>query len=113
TIRNVMMVVPVLMTSCQVFEYSKYGPVTAHTMMVPSASANASELPVHSVARRDIRSSHPALRPMIAPPLTGHSAGRQCKGCAGETDTSARLQPRGRESLLMVGTTNTMVQTPT
>jgi hypothetical protein len=40
------MVVPVLMTSCQVSENPKTGPEMAQTMMTPKASMNAHELPV-------------------------------------------------------------------
>ena len=65
TIRNVTMVVPVLMTSCQVSEKPKIGPVTAQTRTTPSASPNAHELPAHAVTRPDIRSSHPLLFAMI------------------------------------------------
>src|SRR5262245_37186242 len=36
-----MMVVPVLITSCQVSEYLKIGPVTAQTMMMRTARMNA------------------------------------------------------------------------
>src|SRR5829696_2384911 len=38
TIRNVTIVVPVLMTSCQVSEKPKNGPETAHTRMTPTAA---------------------------------------------------------------------------
>ena len=41
--RKVTMVVPVLMTSCQVSENPKTGPVAAHTMMTATAMANAAE----------------------------------------------------------------------
>src|SRR4051794_20010287 len=45
TIRNVTIVVPVLMTSCQVSEKWKNGPVIAHTTTVPSASAKTQARP--------------------------------------------------------------------
>src|SRR6476646_939728 len=45
TIRNVTMVVPVLITSCQVSEKWKNGPVIAHTTTVPSASAKTQARP--------------------------------------------------------------------
>ena len=51
TIRKVMMVVPVLMTSCHVSENLKTGPVTPHTTIVARATANAHEPPVHTVTR--------------------------------------------------------------
>ena len=56
TIRNVTMVVPVLMTSCQVSEKSKIGPVIAQTRTIPSASAKAGTLPVKCVAAEAKRS---------------------------------------------------------
>ena len=39
------MVVPVLMTSCQVWEKPKIGPVTAHARTSRQASPNANGLP--------------------------------------------------------------------
>src|SRR6476659_3735342 len=45
TIRNVTIVVPVLITSCQVSEKWKSGPVIAHTTTVPSASAKTQARP--------------------------------------------------------------------
>ena len=45
TIRNVTIVVPVLITSCQVSENWKNGPVIAHTTTVPSASAKTQARP--------------------------------------------------------------------
>src|SRR4051812_22726851 len=41
TMRNVTMVVPVLMMSCQVSEKWKAGPVIAHTTMIAIAPTNA------------------------------------------------------------------------
>ena len=38
--RKVTMVVPVLMTSCQVSENPKNGPLTAQTMISPRATRN-------------------------------------------------------------------------
>jgi len=52
-----MIVVPVLMTSCQVSEYLKNGPVISQMIMEVQASTKAQELPVHAVTRRDIFSS--------------------------------------------------------
>ena len=46
TIKNVMMVVPVLMTSCQVLLKWKIGPVTAQRITTPSAARNACGRPV-------------------------------------------------------------------
>lgn len=51
------MVVPVLMTSCQVSEYPNSGPLTIHTIMVSTARPNAGELPDAMVAVREKRSS--------------------------------------------------------
>jgi hypothetical protein len=48
--RKVTMVVPVLITSCQVSEKSKSGPVTAHTTMIARAKANTQARP----ASRDV-----------------------------------------------------------
>src|SRR5437762_589714 len=56
TIRKVTMVVPVLMTSCQVSEKPKNGPVTAQTTTVSKASKKAMVLPVQIVAQREKRS---------------------------------------------------------
>src|SRR3954447_16569354 len=53
TIRNGTTVVPVLMTSCQVSEKPKNGPLAAQTTMVREAMPNAAELPDQSVARRE------------------------------------------------------------
>src|SRR6478735_138841 len=47
-----MIVVPVLMTSCQVSLKSKNGPVIAQTTIVPRARTNAIVLPVQSVTAR-------------------------------------------------------------
>src|SRR4051812_3507450 len=52
------MVVPVLMTSCQVLLKLKIGPVSAHTTMMPQASENALVLPVQRVTAAADRSSH-------------------------------------------------------
>src|SRR5205814_4878992 len=45
TIRNVMIVVPVLMTSCHVSEKLKIGPVTSQTITITQATINAAGLP--------------------------------------------------------------------
>src|SRR5439155_19326741 len=50
TIRNVTMVVPVLITSCQVSEYPNIGPVTAQTAMMSNARMNAHGLPTAAEA---------------------------------------------------------------
>src|SRR5580765_1862657 len=64
TIKNVMMVVPVLMTSCHVSENLKTGPVTPHTTIVARATANAHEPPVHAVTAPASPSS-PTLNPCL------------------------------------------------
>lgn len=51
------MVVPVLMTSCQVSEKANNGPVVAQTAITPTATPNAHEPPAHSVTRLANRSS--------------------------------------------------------
>ncbi len=53
------MVVPVLITSCQVSEKPKNGPDTAQTRTTPSASPNALALPVQAVIDDETCSSHP------------------------------------------------------
>jgi len=53
TIRNVTIVVPVLMTSCQVSDQWKSGQVTAQTRMTPSARMNAIGRPVSAATRDD------------------------------------------------------------
>src|SRR6476620_2705609 len=58
TIRNVTMVVPVLITSCQVLSNLKRGPVIAQTRMIPQARENALVLPVQRVTIAADRSSH-------------------------------------------------------
>jgi hypothetical protein len=49
TIKKVMMVVPVLITSCHVSENWKMGPVAAHKMMINKAIKNAYDEPVARV----------------------------------------------------------------
>jgi hypothetical protein len=51
TIRKVTMVVPVLMTSCQVSEKPKSGPVTAHTRMTATAARKLTEWPANAEVR--------------------------------------------------------------
>src|SRR5881275_345856 len=58
TIKKVTIVVPVLITSCQVSEKWKKGPVAIQTRITSVASAKAQELPLQAVARRENRSSH-------------------------------------------------------
>ena len=50
--RKVIMVVPVLMTNCQVSEYSKTGPVINQIRIVIMAITNAVELPACRVVHR-------------------------------------------------------------
>src|SRR5439155_3522545 len=64
TIRNVMMVVPVLMSSCQLSngvedQRTNNGYVNNQTTIDPTARANAQELRVQMVAWRGKRSSGP------------------------------------------------------
>jgi hypothetical protein len=56
TIRKVTIVVPVLITSCQVSEKWKSGPVMPQTRIVPSARPNAGTLPENRVAAEAKRS---------------------------------------------------------
>src|SRR6188508_1870190 len=62
TMMNVMMVVPVLMTSCQVSDQRKIGPLINQTMMVPAARQNAAVDPVQRVAQVANRSIMWGLR---------------------------------------------------
>ena len=57
TIRKVTIVVPVLMTSCQVSEKPNSGPVKAQAMTTASATPKAHDVPTHSVRAREKRSS--------------------------------------------------------
>src|SRR5438552_4973321 len=65
TIKKVMIVVAVLITSCQVLLNSNIGPVINQTMIDARASPNAQERPVQSVASRANRSKTLALRMAI------------------------------------------------
>ncbi len=51
-----MIVVPVLITSCQVSEKSKNGPEAAHTKIIKNAPEKAYELPAHDVTAFENRS---------------------------------------------------------
>src|SRR5688572_17699108 len=59
TIRNVPIVVPVLMISCHVVEYWKYGPEMAQASTAATARPKAAELPAKRLTRSENRSSHP------------------------------------------------------
>ncbi len=48
------MVVPVLMTSCQVSEYPNIGPLTAHTTTIAQAITKALEVPSREEACREM-----------------------------------------------------------
>src|SRR5262249_4188979 len=65
TMRKVMMVVPVLMTSCQVSLKWKIGPVIAQTRTIPRARQNAAGRPETRAAHRakpsNARSTEPAF----------------------------------------------------
>jgi hypothetical protein len=56
TIKNVIMVVPVLMTNCQVLEKSNNGPVIAQVRIRKKATMNAIGLPANRVMAVDILS---------------------------------------------------------
>ena len=69
------MVVPVLITSCQVSEKPNTGPRAAQTMIAVSASANALVLPVHVVmapAKRSVATPKP---PFLSPTVAGERRG--------------------------------------
>src|ERR1700704_4830580 len=101
TIKNVMMVVPVLMTSCQVSLNRNSGPVTSQARITPTARLKVAGLPVTravALARRVNRDrdfvgritvlSVPSLRFSDCPPqLTGRD------------DKIQRLHPGGATRL--------------
>src|SRR4051812_47357658 len=58
TMRNVTIVVPVLMTSCQVSLNPNIGPVTAQTTMIAAATVNADGLPVVRAVHLANRENH-------------------------------------------------------
>jgi len=58
TIKNVTMVVPVLMTSCQVSLYSKRVPVAAHATTIRTAAMKTTGLPQVVAALRAKASNH-------------------------------------------------------
>jgi len=53
-----MIVVPVLITSCQVSEKSKSGPDTAQMTMMKKAMIEAAGLPANRVTRADVELNH-------------------------------------------------------
>ena len=63
------MVVPVLITSCQVSEYLNTGPVTAQTNTTVNAVIKAAELPVACVAQLEKRSKKFSFLPAITIPV--------------------------------------------
>ncbi|TCS88455.1 hypothetical protein EDD80_103320 [Anseongella ginsenosidimutans] len=60
TIRKVMIVVPVLITSCQVSENPKTGPVTIQALINPPATINAIGEPATWVDLSAILSKNPS-----------------------------------------------------
>src|SRR3954469_8566523 len=76
TIKKVMIDVIVFITSCQVSEKPKRGPVSSQATSMPMAHSNAVVLPVHLVAVPDKCSQtapNPPRRFVISPP--GRNAG--------------------------------------
>ena len=57
TIKKVMIVVPVLITNCQVSEKLNIGPVTAHTIITKNAMINDVDVPTARVIADDIFSN--------------------------------------------------------
>ena len=76
------MVVPVLMTSCQVSENRKAGPSAAHATMIAHAMPNAVLLPVHRVTVEEKCSNPgpntPCLHRCIATSRRQHYYTRRC-----------------------------------
>src|SRR6516164_2142941 len=98
TIRNVTIVVPVLMTSCQLSDQSKSGPVAPHTTTLKNASAKcngATELMLR-----------PARKPVEDHALWAHSHRDQWgqEPPAGCHPTSGYIRPITRRMMMI--TTN-------
>ena len=64
TIRNVTIVVPVLMTSCQVSEKPKIGPVMPHTSTTATAPTKANGVPAAREHQRAKRVNNDASLPL-------------------------------------------------
>src|SRR6478672_8719287 len=81
TIRNVTMVVPVLMTSCQVSEKWNAGPLSAHTSTIRSADRKVHGVPTACAVVVDAAWRRMPARP--APDRLGHAA-RQVEPVVGQ-----------------------------
>src|SRR2546421_8051645 len=92
TIRKVTMVVPVLITSCQVSEKWKSGPVASHSAMTSAARPNAQELPVQRVTFCDPRSS--ALPMRVRGRLRNRRNSFMVRTPPGLAEARARVYPR-------------------
>jgi hypothetical protein len=80
TIRKVMIVVPVLITSCQVSLKPKIGPVTIHTMITESARKNVLGLPLNRdafFARREYIEEVLIMESALRRPTPGPSGPRR------------------------------------
>lgn len=64
--RNVTIVVPVLMTSCQVSLKAKTGPTTAQSTMTPTAAPNVIGLPLRRAVFFASRVNHEERAPVPA-----------------------------------------------
>ena len=70
TIRNVTTVVPVLITSCQVSEKWKSGPVAAHTITISAAAMKAQGVPTAFEVRWESLRKN-SCKACVPPPSAG------------------------------------------
>src|SRR3546814_10728969 len=69
------MVVPVLMTSCQVSDHANSGPVRAQTITTPSARLNVGGCPAHQATRCASPSNRSCMPPLL--PFLRAGSGRR------------------------------------
>src|SRR3954465_13226792 len=100
TIRNVMIVVPVLMISCHVSENPKIGPVTAQIMITSTASMNV-------VARPAARDVLLAASPNNLASLPGALGSWACRGSVFYDSTIPSLSSSGQNSTCKSGECST------
>src|SRR5690606_8647588 len=73
TIRKVIIVVPVLMISCQVSENPKSDPETAHKTTRPIAIAKTHGVPAHRAIHSDSKRNFSSMNISCVTPLPSHS----------------------------------------